>query len=332
MRPISTHILRVVLVVCVAVVATPLLALSPHMLASGSRDAKIRVWHWPSGRLYRTLVGHQDQVLALKTVATSRLASGSADKTIRLWNVNNGECLHVLVGHTASVLTLALLEAQLSGETVLISGSHDRTIKVWSPHDATCIYTLTGHTAGVLSLVVQLPLDAFSSLSADGTIRRWNASTFECERVGFVGAKESLSTMRELASNKRRLVTGSTDGRVSVWDESLFSLATSKPERQNDGPILSLETLPNGQVVSGDWHGNVNVWNVLKRTSTHLGVECVASLGGHRREVSALQLMSDTRMASASEDGTIAIWDLQTYELVRMLTEHAGGITSLENV
>src|SRR5688572_3710714 len=53
------------------------------LLASGSRDHKVKLWEAQSGKLLHTLEGHQERVYGVVFDPQSEtLASGSADKTV----------------------------------------------------------------------------------------------------------------------------------------------------------------------------------------------------------------------------------------------------------
>ena len=57
-------------------------------LASGSRDATIRLWDVASGREFKTLKGHLSDVDSIAFSPDGKtLASASDDKTIKLWDV-----------------------------------------------------------------------------------------------------------------------------------------------------------------------------------------------------------------------------------------------------
>lgn len=61
--------------------------LGNEQLASGSRDATIKIWDLNTGLCVKTLFGHTDYILSLaKLKENSLIASGSADLTIKIWN------------------------------------------------------------------------------------------------------------------------------------------------------------------------------------------------------------------------------------------------------
>lgn len=107
------------------------IAISPdgQVLASGSGDKTIKVWHLETGKLIFTLKGHLQQVLSLAISPNGQfIVSGSADETIKLWNLNNGQLLHTLTGHSRGVTAIAISP---DGQ-IIVSASPDRAIRVWS--------------------------------------------------------------------------------------------------------------------------------------------------------------------------------------------------------
>jgi WD40 repeat protein len=64
------------------------IALSPdeQIIASGSADKTIKLWHLNTGELLGTFTGHSNIVTALAfTSSGDMLVSASLDKTIKIW-------------------------------------------------------------------------------------------------------------------------------------------------------------------------------------------------------------------------------------------------------
>ena len=101
-----------------------------EILASGSDDNSVRLWHVESsgGSQLTVLNGHTDTVRSVAFSPDSRiLASASYDRTIRLWSVNSESVLQVLTGHRAEIYSMAFSP---DGKYI-VSGSPDGTICIW---------------------------------------------------------------------------------------------------------------------------------------------------------------------------------------------------------
>jgi WD40 repeat protein len=180
------------------------LAGTPSMLASGSRDYTVRVWD-ESGELQR-LKGHTHIVYGLVPLPDDRLASSASDCTVRVWDMLTGMCLFTLEGHTRSVDKLAF-----NGK--LISGSHDKTLRVWDITNGACLYTLAGYGQGVRGMAV-MPGGMLASCSADKKVQVWDLEAGVLFRELF-GHEDEL--MAVIALPDGQIASGSLDRTVRVW-------------------------------------------------------------------------------------------------------------------
>lgn len=76
------------------------MAFSRHepILASGSEEGEIRLWHWLQGEVSQLLRGHTGRVSSLAfSVDGKLLASASWDGTVRLWHLDTGRELATLI-------------------------------------------------------------------------------------------------------------------------------------------------------------------------------------------------------------------------------------------
>ena len=114
-------------------------------LASGSRDATVRLWDPGSGQQTAMLDGHQGGVLSVCfSPDGSRLASGSGDNTVRLWDVATGEPVATLEGHQGEVLSVCFSP----DGSWLASGSGDNTTRLWDVGSGRCLALLVSSSEG----------------------------------------------------------------------------------------------------------------------------------------------------------------------------------------
>ena len=199
------------------------------LLASGSADHTIRVWHLAAdGECTHTLVGHSHQVSALKwrrSGGGGQLVSASWDRSVRVWHVESGQCVRTLIGHKHFVCSLELLSTHK-----LASGSADHTIRVWNLANGECVRTLAGHTYTVFALLA-IGDRLLASGGGDRTVRVWDVSSGECVHTlrGHEAYVSSLALVGDDQDNHLMLASGSDDRTVRVWrldDDNVESVST----------------------------------------------------------------------------------------------------------
>jgi len=139
-----------------------------QLLASGSEDGEVSLWDSVTGKLLRTLKGHQKEINSVVFAPQGgTLASGSEDKTVKLWEARSGTLLRTLEGHTASVDCVAFS----TDGRLLASKSQDHTIRLWSCETwetVAIISELTGGSWGrALAFHPTLPLLATAGSDPD---------------------------------------------------------------------------------------------------------------------------------------------------------------------
>ncbi len=181
--------------------------LSGGLVASGGRDATIRLWR-ADGRAAGELAGHSQSVLGLAPLPGGRLASVSRDRSLRLWDTRSQRCTRVVAdAHGASPLTVAALPGGM-----LATGGADALVKLWR-RDGRALATLAGHTGWVWA-VAPLGDDQLASAGEDGSVRLWDIASRRC-----LHALQGDTPLRDVAAlpGGGRLITGDIEGRLATW-------------------------------------------------------------------------------------------------------------------
>lgn len=260
-------------------------------LATASRDRTIRLWRHSEGawRADAVLTGHTASVVALAEDARGRLWSASRDRTVR-------RELHVIGLHAGAALCLA----SLPEDGLMASGGADGVIHLWTL-DGAPRGTLRGHTGWVWALA-PVGNGLLASASEDGTVRLWNTAT-ATEASPAVRTGSAVRALLALPSGE--LVSGHATGELTLWRLTPAprpALQAQHTRRVHAGAVCALTTPGDGVVASGGEDDGIHLTRLPDFTA----------LASHRHAgfVRGLAVLPGGRLASASYDTTVRLWDV----------------------
>lgn len=210
-----------------------------------------------------------------------------------------------------------------------------------------------GHTAPVTALKM-LPEGWLASASSDKTVRLWDVNVgAETRRIEFIQtAALALATISE------GLAVGCADHTIRLCDVNT-GVETAQLEG-NRAPVVALAVLPDGRIASASLDRTVRLWdeehapkicergpsgplafisddqlawgsyNCIRVWDLKANVQSL-QLKGHSGSITALAVLPEGRLASASFDRSIRIWDLKTGTQIR-LDGHYGAVTALASL
>lgn len=142
------------------------------------------------------------------------------------------------------------------------------------------------------------------------------------------GHEEAVLSV-QFSSDGQNLASGSGDGTVRIWDVN-----TETPKltlRGHSNWVLAVAWSSCGKkIASGGMDCDVRIWD------PETGKPLCKTLKGHTKPVTALAWepmvygVNPTRIASASKDGTIRVWDVITGTCLFSLTGHTQPIRALK--
>ncbi|KAF8679983.1 WD40 repeat-like protein [Rhizoctonia solani] len=319
-------------------------------LVSGSEDGTLHVWNVKTGELVmEPLRGHQETVLSVDySHSNAYIASSSLDGTLRIWDALSGEDIHgPIKGHSAAVPCVRLSP----DNSCIASGSSDGTVRIWDVTSGQQIVELfRAQEFHVITSVDFSPNEQQLAFSyghdsdlgnsegpVDGAIRVVDRFTGDTV-VGPIDAHGFISSI-EFSSDGMRLVSGSYDKPVRIWDvqtgKQLVACgeddggthgddSDSNDDRAHGNYVFSVAFSPNGRyVASGSFDETMCIWDAEN------GNLMFGPLKAHTSPVYCVKFSPDSsHVASCSEDGTIRFWSLASCEASvqdSMLTASDGG-------
>ncbi len=301
-----THWIR-----CVAFAPTPSPAIQQQrlpLLASGSADQTIRLWHGETGEALQILMGHQDEVFAIDFSGDgTQLVSASADQTLKVWDVMSGQCLNTLTGHQGRVRTVAISPID---SDLIASGGEDGTVKLWHRQTGTCLCSWAEHRDWVRAIAFSPEGQLLASGSDDQTIRLWSLPTRTCQQVmtGHQGGVYALA----FAQQEATLASGGADGQIRLWDSATGERLTSLAGHCNQ--LFSLRFSPNSQLLAG-----VSLDRTVKLWDWQQG-HCLKTWRGYTDWGFPIDFSDSGQfLASGSGSELVRIWDWQTQTCLQEL-------------
>jgi WD40 repeat protein/transcriptional regulator with XRE-family HTH domain len=299
------------------------MAFSPdgsRLYTGSDGDGFAIAWNVSTGELLFKFSG-QSKAFGVDGIAVSpdgkHVATGEFDTTVRIWD-SSGNLLHVLYGHASYIDDVAFSP---DGK-YLASASEDGTAKLWEVETGKLILTLSGHTSGVVGARFSKDGKQIITISRDKTIKIWDISPVGGnDLLNLVGHTDRVY---DVAYNPdgTQIATSSFDNTVKVWNS-----ASGK-----ELLTIAIETPVNGGSVSYSPDGKQLIFasgNQAKMMDTKSG-KIVSALSPFNTLIADISYSPDgTKIAAASQDGIVRIYDSATAKILIEFNANPGGIEQI---
>lgn len=132
----------------------------------------------------------------------------------------------------------------------------------------------------------------------------------------------AMITTCAYSPDNSRIVSGSFDGHVRVWDATSGARFFAEPMKHSIS-VLAVQFSPDGaRIASGSIDRTIRLWDAIS------GCQVLQSLQGHRSGVTSLSFYtSSRRLVSGSQDTTVRVWSVQSgAEVMPALRGHNDGV------
>ena len=303
-------------------------------IATASYDSRIGLWHQDLTEYRPFLIGHDGGVRSVIDVShdqTPRLASVGWDGSLRIWDPDEGlEVVDARFGHLDACRVISAWSNSECIQGFAVAGDESK-VRCWnaetgSPYEP----PLLGSESGTMSLssLDDGKVCIIAAGSKDGTIHVWDAGQ-AAPRSSFMAHRAGVNSLHIFTDGQgeTRLVSGSYDGEVKVWDDSGKQIGVSLGGHQGWVSVSALSaTGPELNIVSSDNSPFLRVWD----GSSSQPVRIIdAGHSGWIRHLIAFQWRESVLIATASHDGTAKIADLRSGRVITTYIGHDAPLTTL---
>jgi WD40 repeat protein/tetratricopeptide (TPR) repeat protein len=313
------------------------LAWSPDnkRIVSASADQTVQVWDAADGSHVFTYGGHSNQwvdAVAWSPDGTCIVSAGS-DHTVQVWDAADGGHVYTYRGHDERVEALAwspdskrIASADSNGVAQVWGTMNGGNVLVYNEHDST------------IRAIAWSPDGKRIASAGDGTVQVWDATTGEhlCTYRRHLPYEVVAVTW---SPDGKYIASGARDGTVHIWaaaDErhiytyrGHFDHVQAVAWSADGACIASCSRDKTVQVWAAEGIRALAASNAKKMVRPSPGA-LLCTYHGHAQKITAVQWSPHgKRIASASMDGTVQVWDAATGNTISIYRGHAGPVRAL---
>ncbi|UCH59174.1 MAG: PD40 domain-containing protein [Anaerolineales bacterium] len=303
------------------------------LIATASSDATAKIWDSDTGELLYTLSGHTLPVTGVAfDPAGTHLATTSWDQTTRLWSIQpTSESLFIPIEAPWSMR----ISYSPDGKRILADDPEEKSTKVWDASSGKEFLNLKGQNTQI-SHASYSPDGKSIAVANDKNLIIYDSGTGK--QITPLSGHTSSITSLDFSSDGTRLISGSSNGELLVWDViNGRQVLTLQGLTEGFTPIVHYEIFavaysPDGKyILSADTYGQAIIWDASsgEKQNTVIFEEAVGNHSFPDIGFDAAFSPDGRFVVITGGIGTVRIWDVSTGEDVLTLKGHTGAVNSV---
>ena len=204
-----------------------------HTGVSVSRDSRLLVWNLDTGAITRVIEGHDKDALSVDFF-DGRIFSSGDDMTLRVWDLAEGSLVRKWGPFAYETDTCAVDP----GRNRVILGCDDGRLRAFDIVTGAPVAEIEAHASGIKKVAVSPKSGEVLSVGYDQQAFIWHAADFT-RRISLDTHPAVWERSFNWAHDGERLVAGTFDGTVIVWDAVSGAVIDEIGDRGPGNPCLN---------------------------------------------------------------------------------------------
>jgi len=311
------------------------LAFSPNgqILISQSID-KIIFWDIETYNPIRTLTVPDERINTIALSPDGQTLAGTTAKRIYLWNTNTGTIKHTM----ETPLEYSQITFSPNGQ-FLLQISQGSPLHIWDVKTGTYVTPISaglgGRVLGVKALTLKLHGSTAWAFTPDGqtlalvnggggNIELWDVNTFSLLKPQYIYGHTGIVHSVAFSPDGKIIASGHADSYIRFWDAATGKFESILTGHKRNVRSVTFINLTEPILVSAGIDGEVVFWdyNALLGSSGTSVLRIIETGDMHTQLISRIAVSQDgKRLASASHDKTVSLWNAETGEHLHTLAE-----------
>ncbi len=277
-----------------------------NRLYAGYSNGRCGVWNIATGKLedmiYDLEVNSSIASMALSNERTI-LATGHKDGTMEIWNLDPNRKYGEFIREGNTIWDIVFSES----DGYVYTANADGRLRIWNIDSKILESIYTRHRRTINSARFSPDRVFLATGSSDNSIILWRVAQGEIEHV--MKGHDNWVTSLAFSPNGKYLISGSADKKTMVWAIPRGYMLRESQEFPSE--VWSVDFISNEEVVIGEASGDLSLWNMETARETRRVKQA------HQGSIRAITYSEKLRQIfTASNDGTIKIWDSENLNLI----------------